>query len=155
MDKVKAAKRIGRGVGIGAAAALVVALGLGAYTVFSGAGSKVDVASTSYTGPVVESVAPPAQDMTAAQSLYDQQIAAAAAAQAQAQATAAAQAKSAAVSTTPVPTQTTAPAPIRCPAGSQANSGDAGNDTSCFPVICFHIILPDPAHPECVTPFKP
>lgn len=45
--------------------------------------------------------------------------------------------------------------PVRCPAGSQANSGDGGNDTSCFPVICFHIQLPDPNHPECVTPFKP
>lgn len=48
-----------------------------------------------------------------------------------------------------------APALIKCPAGSQANSGDGGNDTSCFPVICFHITLPDPAHPECATPFKP
>jgi hypothetical protein len=45
--------------------------------------------------------------------------------------------------------------PIRCPAGSTANSGDAGNDTSCFPDICFHIALPDATHPECVTPFKP
>jgi hypothetical protein len=50
------------------------------------------------------------------------------------------------------------PAPAaqtHCPAGSQANSGDASGDTSCFPEICFHIVLPDPAHPECVTPFKP
>jgi hypothetical protein len=45
--------------------------------------------------------------------------------------------------------------PTRCPAGSQANSGDASGDTSCFPEICFHLVLPDPAHPECVTPFKP
>lgn len=45
--------------------------------------------------------------------------------------------------------------PIKCPAGSQANSGDGPNDTSCFPEICFHIVLPDPAHPECVTAFKP
>lgn len=57
---------------------------------------------------------------------------------------------------TVAPKTTVAPAaPIKCPAGSQANSGDAGNDTSCFPVICFTIVLPDPAHPECVTPFKP
>ena len=47
------------------------------------------------------------------------------------------------------------PALIKCPVGSSANSGDAGNDTSCFPNICFHITLPDAAHPECVTPFKP
>jgi membrane protein involved in colicin uptake len=45
--------------------------------------------------------------------------------------------------------------PVRCPAGSQANSGDASGDTSCFPNICFHFPLPDPNHPECVTPFKP
>jgi hypothetical protein len=52
-------------------------------------------------------------------------------------------------------TNTSTAGPVKCPAGSQANSGDAGNDTSCFPVICFTIVLPDPAHPECVTPFKP
>ena len=45
--------------------------------------------------------------------------------------------------------------PIKCPAGSSANTGDGPNDTSCFPDICFHIVLPDPAHPECVTAFKP
>ncbi|GAA0426553.1 hypothetical protein GCM10009543_22180 [Leifsonia naganoensis] len=45
--------------------------------------------------------------------------------------------------------------PIKCPAGSQANSGDGGNDTSCLPEICFHITLPDPNHTECETPFKP
>lgn len=39
--------------------------------------------------------------------------------------------------------------------GSQALTGDAGNDTSCLPTICFHITLPDPAHPECAAPFKP
>ena len=44
---------------------------------------------------------------------------------------------------------------IKCPAGSQANSGNAGNDTSCFPEQCFRMVLPDPAHPECDTPFKP
>lgn len=53
------------------------------------------------------------------------------------------------------PKTQTVTGPIKCPAGSSANSGDAGNDTSCFPNICFHIVLPDPAHPECVTPFKP
>jgi preprotein translocase subunit SecF len=45
--------------------------------------------------------------------------------------------------------------PIKCPAGSQANSGDGPNDTSCFPTICFHIQLPDAAHPECEVAFKP
>lgn len=49
----------------------------------------------------------------------------------------------------------TATGPIRCPAGSTANSGDGGNDTSCFPDICFHVTLPDPAYPQCVTAFKP
>ncbi|WP_156454742.1 MULTISPECIES: hypothetical protein [Microbacterium] len=46
-------------------------------------------------------------------------------------------------------------APIRCPAGSSANSNDGVNDTSCYPVICFSIAVPDPAHPECDKPFKP
>ena len=46
-------------------------------------------------------------------------------------------------------------APIKCPAGSMANSGDGPNDTSCFPEVCFHVTLPDPAYPECVTAFKP
>lgn len=45
--------------------------------------------------------------------------------------------------------------PIRCPAGSQANSNDGVNDTSCFPVVCFTIQVPDPAHPECDVAFKP
>ena len=94
----------------------------------------------------------------AADALAAQQAADAAAAQAAA--TAAANAAAAqTVTTAPVQRATvaapTAPAPIKCPAGSSANSGDAGNDTSCFPDICFHIMLPDPAHPECVTAFKP
>jgi hypothetical protein len=50
---------------------------------------------------------------------------------------------------------TSQPAPIRCPAGSQALSGDGGNDTSCLPEICFRITLPDAAHPECENPFRP
>lgn len=45
--------------------------------------------------------------------------------------------------------------PVRCPAGSSANSSDGVNDTSCFPDICFHLTLPDPAHPECDVAFKP
>lgn len=45
--------------------------------------------------------------------------------------------------------------PIKCPPGSQANSGDGPNDTSCFPSECFTITLPDPAYPQCVTAFKP
>lgn len=45
--------------------------------------------------------------------------------------------------------------PIRCPAGSSANSNDGVNDTSCFPNICFGITVPDPAHPECNVAFKP
>lgn len=45
--------------------------------------------------------------------------------------------------------------PIRCPAGSTANSNDGVNDTSCYPNICFSIVVPDPAHPECDAPFRP
>lgn len=69
-----------------------------------------------------------------------------------AQAAATAAANAAAKATVQAPTASVL---IKCPAGSTANSGDGGNDTSCFPTICFHISLPDPAHPECVTPFKP
>jgi hypothetical protein len=45
--------------------------------------------------------------------------------------------------------------PVKCPAGSQANSADGPNDTSCFPNICFSIAVPDPSHPECDVAFKP
>lgn len=49
--------------------------------------------------------------------------------------------------------------PIRCPAGTQANSNDGnengGNDTSCFPDICWTIPVPDPAHPECDYAYPP
>lgn len=101
----------------------------------------------------------------AADAVAAQQAAAAVAAQAAAQqAAAAAAAQSAArqvaAPSAKAPTQRTATAPatpalIKCPAGSTADAGNAGNDTSCFPDICFRIMLPDAAHPECVTPFKP
>jgi hypothetical protein len=87
----------------------------------------------------------------AADALAAQQAADAAAAQAAADA--AAQAAAQAVK------QRAAASPStglkQCPAGSSGNSGDATGMTSCFPDICFLITLPDAAHPECVTPFKP
>ncbi|WP_022891251.1 hypothetical protein [Agromyces subbeticus] len=43
----------------------------------------------------------------------------------------------------------------KCPAGSLPNSGDGENHTSCFPEECFHVTLPDPSYPQCVTAFKP
>ena len=59
----------------------------------------------------------------------------------------------------PAPAPAPAPAipPVRCPAGSSANSNDGVNDTSCYPDICLSpgMIIPDPAHPECDAPFKP
>jgi len=79
-----------------------------------------------------------AADEKARQDLAAQQAAAAAAAQAAA-----------------AHHSSSAGGPIRCPAGSSANSNDGVNDTSCFPDICFHIPIPDPAHPECDTAFKP
>ena len=83
------------------------------------------------------------------------QAAAAAAAQKAAQEAAAQQA----AQTQTVQASSSAQQPVLCPAGSQANSGTTINgvrvDTSCFPDICFHLVLPDPAHPECVTAFKP
>lgn len=45
--------------------------------------------------------------------------------------------------------------PIKCPPGSLANSNDGVNDTSCFPEICFSIMVPDPNHPECDVAFRP
>lgn len=55
----------------------------------------------------------------------------------------------------PAPEPPAQSGPIRCPAGSSANSNDGVNDTSCFPNICFSIVVPDPAHPECDAPFRP
>lgn len=83
---------------------------------------------------------------------------AAAAAQAAADAEAAriAAEQAAAAQEQPAPGAGTAPSgPIKCPAGSSANSGDGQNDTSCLPDICFHIALPDAAHPECDVAFRP
>jgi hypothetical protein len=31
----------------------------------------------------------------------------------------------------------------------------AGKRIAAVPEICFHITLPDPAHPKCQTPFEP
>lgn len=84
----------------GAAAVLAIALGTGGYALAS---TPTQATADTYTAPVAESVAPPAQDDAAAQSIYDQQIAqakaeaeAAAAAQAKAEAGAAAAAQAAA-----------------------------------------------------------
>lgn len=92
----------------------------------------------------------------AAAALAAQQAADAAAAQADQQAAAdALAAQQASDVATTDDAAAPAPGPTKCPAGSQANSGDGESDTSCFPDVCFHIPLPDPAHPECVTAFKP
>ena len=114
----------------------------------------------------VEAAAVEAAAIEAARVAAEVQAAADAQAAAEAQAAADAQAAEqaaadAAAKAAPAPkTMAVAPVPvesslIKCPAGSTANSGDEGNDTSCFPDICFHISLPDSAHPECVTAFKP
>lgn len=92
MDK----KKLSGGISIGAAIAVTAALAVGGYSILHGAGQSATADVTTYTGPVATSVAPPAQDDAAAQSIYDQQIAqqkadaeAAAAAQAAAEAAAA------------------------------------------------------------------
>lgn len=41
------------------------------------------------------------------------------------------------------------PAPILCPAGTTSNGFDGYNDTSCAPVECLTIPIPDPAYPQC------
>lgn len=57
----------------------------------------------------------------------------------------------------PVAPPAPAPAPvaIKCPAGSTSNGSDGFNDTSCYPDVCFTIVVPNPAHPECDAPFRP
>lgn len=55
----------------------------------------------------------------------------------------------------PAPAPAPEPEPVLCPPGTQANSSDGFNDTSCFPVICFGLTLPDPAHPECDYAYPP
>lgn len=39
--------------------------------------------------------------------------------------------------------------PNTCPPWTYVNSGDNSGHTSCAPVICRTLTLPDPAHPEC------
>jgi hypothetical protein len=92
----------------------------------------------------------------AADALAAQQAADAAAAQAAADAAAAqAAAQPAPVRATVASNVDPQTGLIVCPAGSSGNTGDVQGMTSCFPDICFHITLPDSAHPECVTAFKP
>lgn len=45
--------------------------------------------------------------------------------------------------------------PIKCPAGSRANSGDGLNDTSCLPEECFYGTISPETHPQCMQPFRP
>lgn len=114
---------IGKVIGGIAVVAASGALALGGYTVFHGAGQGAVAAA--YVAPVSQSVAAPAQDMTTATSIYDQQIAqakaaadAAAAAQVAAQqAAAAAAAKAAAPKQTTTRSATTY-APGQAPKGT-------------------------------------
>lgn len=55
----------------------------------------------------------------------------------------------------PPPPPSTPSGPTLCPPGSTANSSDGYNDTSCFPNVCFTIVVPNPDHPECDAPFRP
>ena len=111
----------------------------------------IAVGGGSYAAPIVVSPDSIEGSRTAAAA---QAAAEKAAADAATAAAAQAAADAAAAAATPKRAATSS-GPVKCPAGSQANSGDGVNDTSCFPEICFHITLPDPAHPECVTAFKP
>ncbi len=82
--------KIGNRITIGVGAVVIAGLAFGGYSMFHGEGQQHAQAVT-FTAPVAESVAAPTQDMTAAQSIYDQQVAhAAAAAEAKAAADAAA-----------------------------------------------------------------
>lgn len=45
--------------------------------------------------------------------------------------------------------------PTRCPGGSSATESDGTNDTACMWVVCFSLTIPDAAHPECDSAFRP
>ncbi len=45
--------------------------------------------------------------------------------------------------------------PDLCPPGTQANSSDGYNDTSCFPDSCYVGPVSNETHPECVTAMPP
>ena len=100
-----------------------------------------------------------ARDAAAAALAAQQAADAAAAAQAavDAQAAADAQARQTAPETQSVdaPAAATTNGPDLCPSGTQAQSSDGYNDTSCFPTICVNIPVPDPTHPECDYAYPP
>ncbi|WP_157813973.1 hypothetical protein [Microbacterium sp. BR1] len=71
------------------------------------------------------------------------------------QADAAAQEASRQAANRSAPEAPAAPAePVRCPAGSTANSSDGVNDTSCFPEEC-QFAVEGPPRPQCDTAFRP
>jgi hypothetical protein len=118
-------------------------------------------AADSPTSPDALAAATTTSQMDAAAALAAQEAAVAAqaaAGAAAAQAAADAAAKAAAVKA-PVKrsASNTMSGTIRCPAGSQANSNDGTNDTSCFPVKCFTMVVDpaDPAAADCLVAFKP
>jgi hypothetical protein len=56
----------------------------------------------------------------------------------------------------PAPEPAPEPAgPDLCPAGTQANSSDGYNDTSCAPNECMTGTLPDPNRPQCDYFYEP
>lgn len=123
MDKTR---RISR---LSAAAVLAVSLGVGGYA-FAASGTNSQAAADTYTGPVAESVAPPAQDDAAAQSIYDQQVAHAKA-EAEAAAAQAAAEQAAAQAAADAAAKATEPVTQGLPAGSRVPRGPAlPGDTS-------------------------
>jgi hypothetical protein len=183
-DPKESRSRVGRFVGGVAAAVITVAAVLGGLAVWNGVAQAQDAHAAYVASDHTFSVAMTASkaddqqvqtDAVERQHINDvnaqvqaaeaAKAAAAAAAQAAAQAAAEAAAeqqaeeRAAAEDTSGDDGSGGGQQAVTCPPGSQANSGTTINgvrvDTSCFPEICFHLVLPDPAHPECVTAFKP
>jgi hypothetical protein len=120
----------------------------------------VDLASLPYTnGLAVEQEAVAAAAVKAEQERVAAEAAAeaarVAAEQAAAEAERVAAEQAAAEAEYDAPAAAPVSGPTKCPPGSLPNSGDGENHTSCFPEECFHVTLPDPSYPQCVTAFKP
>ncbi|WP_448808360.1 hypothetical protein [Agromyces bauzanensis] len=168
MGKLADALRDGRiaGAVVGVGVAALIGVGVTAAITTANAGPTVvvetsapaltiDLTTTDANGLAAEQEAEAAAAVAAriAAEAEAARVAAEQAAAAEAERIAAEQA-TAEADTEPAPEEPAA-GPVKCPPGSLANSGDGGNDTSCFPEECFHVILPDPNYPQCVTAFKP
>jgi hypothetical protein len=153
---------IGKTIGGVIAGALVIggsALGINTYVTATAAHERAVILAASTPAPAAavvnaniaadrEAVQTVTDEVTA-QNMADEKAAEAAALAAQQAAQEQTAAKAATKTRAAVQHATT------CPPGSTVNSGDGDVAYTCFPDVCFHVTLPDPAYPQCVTAFKP